>query len=105
MARIHPVVAAHDPDDDTGGITMTPTAIRPMHRSMNGSQGWARLPPKMKAVEIPSDMKMAVTEIALSIFTDCVNTGKTFQDAILAVYMSGIENGSAITNGERSSGN
>lgn len=64
-----------------------------MHRSMNGSQFWRRTPVNMKAIEIPDDLKQDITTIALSIFTDCVNGGKTFQDAILAVYLSGIDHG------------
>ena len=47
----------------------------------------------MTSVELPNEIKLAATEMALSIFTDCVNTGKTFQDAILAVYLSGIDHG------------
>lgn len=30
----------------------------------------------------------------LSIFTDAVNVGNSFQDALLAVYLSGLEHGS-----------
>lgn len=67
--------------------------IRPMHRSMNGSQFWSRAPVGMKAIDIPDELKQDITKIALSIFTDCVNSGKTFQDAILAVYLSGIDHG------------
>jgi hypothetical protein len=67
--------------------------IHPMHRSMNGSQFWTRAPARMKVVEIPDDLKMDITKIALSIFTDCVNSGKTFQDSILAVYLSGLDHG------------
>ena len=47
----------------------------------------------MKAISLPDDLKNNITVIALSIFTDCVNDGKTFQDAILAVYLSGIHHG------------
>ncbi len=70
-----------------------PEPLRPMHKSMLGSQGWRRTPVNMSCMEIDEDTKMAVTEIALSIFTDCINSGKTFQDAILAIYLSGLENG------------
>ena len=67
--------------------------IRPMHRSMIGSQGWSRPPVGMTAIAIKDELKHDITKIALSIFSDCVNQGKTFQDAILAVYLSGMENG------------
>ena len=66
--------------------------IHPMHRSMNGSQGWARAPSGMSRVLLPDGLKDDITKVSLSIFTDCVNGGKTFQDAILAVYLSGAEN-------------
>lgn len=69
-----------------------PNPIRPVHRSMLGSQTWTRPPVNMMAMPIPHDLKYGLTEIALSIFTDTINAGKTFQDAILAVYISGIEN-------------
>ena len=69
--------------------------IRPMHRSMIGSQSWSRTPVGMTAISIDGDLKHDITDIALSIFSDCVNQGKTFQDAILAVYLSGAENGIA----------
>ena len=69
--------------------------IHALHRSMIGSQMWSRPPRQMKAMVMDHEMKAGLTEIALSIFTDCVNSGKTFQDSILAVYLSGIENGAA----------
>lgn len=69
------------------------TPIYPMHRSMLGSQAWKRPPTGMSAMNIPDDLKHDLSIIALSVFTDCVNAGKTFQDAILAVYVTGLENG------------
>jgi len=67
--------------------------IKPMHRSMAGSQVWRCTPIGMSSLTVNNDLKHDMTNIALSIFTDCVNAGKTFQDAILAVYLSGLENG------------
>ncbi len=67
--------------------------IRPMHPSMKGSQFWSRAPVRMTAITLPTELHHDITNIALSIFTDCVNGGKTFQDAILAVYLSGIDHG------------
>lgn len=49
---------------------------------------------RMSSMAIDEETKDAVTALALSIFTDCINSGKTFQDTILAVYLSGLENGS-----------
>lgn len=70
-----------------------PNPIRPMHRSMLGSQGWTRAPAGMSRIGLDDETKDRLTIVALSVFTDCVNGGKTFQDAILAVYMTGLENG------------
>ena len=73
---------------------MKPEPLRPMHKSMRGSQFWSRPPARMSAIGLDEETKTAVTKLALSIFTDCINSGKTFQDTILAVYLSGLENGS-----------
>lgn len=69
----------------------------PMHRSMLGSQGWSRVPVGMSRIGLDDETKDVLTKIALSVFTDCVNGGKTFQDAILAIYMTGLENGCKAT--------
>jgi hypothetical protein len=75
---------------------MTTQPIRALHRSMVGSQAWRRPPPRMTALELEHELKAGLTDIALSVFTDCVNSGKTLQDAILAVYLTGIENGTVL---------
>jgi hypothetical protein len=54
---------------------------------------WSRAPARMSSMTIDDETKETVTALALSIFTDCVNGGKTFQDTILAVYLSGLQNG------------
>ena len=38
-----------------------------------------------------------IEKFALEIFTDCVNAGRTFQDAITACYLSGLQNGIEIS--------
>jgi hypothetical protein len=48
----------------------------------------------MSSVVLDHEILEALTGVALSIFTDCANAGKTFQDALLAVYISGVEHGS-----------
>jgi hypothetical protein len=48
----------------------------------------------MSSVVLDNETLEALTGIALSIFTDCANAGKTFQEALLAVYISGVEHGS-----------
>jgi hypothetical protein len=48
----------------------------------------------MSSVVLDNETLEALTGIALSIFTDCANAGKPFQEALLAVYISGVEHGS-----------
>lgn len=45
-----------------------------------------------------ADMEVteAATKIALDIFTDCTNVGVPFQEALLAIYLSGLQHGSAL---------
>ena len=45
---------------------------------------------------IEPDLKAGLGRIALSVFTDCSNAGIPFQEALLAVYLTGLENGSSI---------
>jgi len=52
-----------------------------------------RPPLKMSAVVLPEELRDGLASIALSVFTDMVNDGKPFQDAILAVYLSGLNHG------------
>ena len=78
-----------------------PEPLWPMHKSMRGSQMWSRPPARMSVMTIDEETKTAITALALSIFTDCVNGGKTFQDTILAVYLSGLENGIKASNGDQ----
>lgn len=45
-------------------------------------------------------MRETLTNIALRVFADCTNSGVGFQDALLAIYLSGLQHGSSITTGE-----
>lgn len=58
-----------------------------------------RLKPKnMSYAQMPSNKhREGLTQVALDIFTDCVNVGVPFQDALLAIYLSGLQHGSQIT--------
>ena len=69
--------------------------VRPLHRSI---RGLSRAPHKMEKIKVDPILHEGLTNIALGIWTDCVNAGKTFQDAILAVYLSGLENGASARN-------
>jgi len=65
-------------------------SIYPIHRSISGIR---RRPRKMDLITMPEDLKASLNNIALSIFVDCVNVGIPLQDAVLAVYLSGLEHG------------
>ena len=65
--------------------------LTPLHPSIRGLN---RTPLEMSSVVLDNETLEALTGIALSIFTDCANAGKTFQEALLAVYISGVEHGS-----------
>lgn len=68
-------------------------SIRPQHFSVKGKS--LKLKPD-RMVEL-SGVSIAQTEamerLAIEIFTDMVNAGKTFQEALGAIYLSGLENG------------
>jgi hypothetical protein len=52
----------------------------------------------MDRIKLPSpEHKEAATRIALSIFVDCSNVGIPFQEALLAIYLSGLQHGSALS--------
>lgn len=70
---------------------MKPRPIEPLHPSMYGAR--ARVPLTMSRMKLARELKESATNIALTIFTESINAGWPFQDAILAVYLSGLENG------------
>ena len=72
--------------------------IRPLHRSIRGRP---RIPHNMDRITIPPDMLEGLTTIAMDSWTDCINAGRPFQDALLAVYLSGLENGAEASGGNR----
>ena len=49
-------------------------------------------PKNMERTTLSSEHRMFVEELALSIFTDMVNSGATLQQTLAAVYLSGSEN-------------
>jgi hypothetical protein len=55
----------------------------------------------MDTVAIPTEMRDGLFGIAMSIFTDCVNVGTSFQDSLLAIYLSGLQHGSEIASSHR----
>jgi hypothetical protein len=47
----------------------------------------------METIQVPDEVRVGLTQLALEVFTDCCNVGVPFQDALLAVYLTGLENG------------
>lgn len=68
-----------------------------VHHSLKGFQ---RTPREMSRMPMTWDQRDTFTKIAISIFTDCSNVGVGFQDALLAIYLSGLQHGSSIATGE-----
>jgi len=79
------------------------TDIHPIHHSLYHARviggPKVRLKPRnMAKCKMPSEAhREALTNIALEIFADCTNVGVPFQDALLAIYLSGLEHGHTIT--------
>lgn len=68
--------------------------IRPIHRSV--PLGGLK-PRRMESTRMSAEESQFIERFALEIFTDCVNAGRTFQDAIAACYLSGLQNGIALS--------
>lgn len=71
------------------------TPLYPVHSSVMGRMN--KHPLNMDRIKIPAEMRMDMTSVALSIFTDASNANVSFQAALLAVYLSGLQHGQAIT--------
>ncbi len=73
---------------------MSRLAIGPVHHSVAGQR---ILPRNMERLGMDREHYESGINIALSIFADCTNVGVSFQDALLAIYISGLNHGAAIT--------
>lgn len=54
-------------------------------------------PATMERIKMPHGLKEDLGELAIDVFTAASNAGQTFQEALLAVYLTGLENGQAAT--------
>lgn len=52
-------------------------------------------PRDLDRIHIPPDTKECLGEIAVGVFTSASNAGNTFQEALLAVYLTGLQNARA----------
>lgn len=74
---------------------MTKRALYPAHHSVAGARILPR-PQGMDRVRIPHEIRATLSNVALDIFTDMSNSNRSFQDALLAIYLSGLAHGSDI---------
>ena len=73
---------------------MRNSGLQPVHNSLHGK----RMKPYQmeRAPGMERAQYEAMVNIAVSIFTDCSNVGVSFQDSLLAIYLSGLQHGSAL---------
>jgi len=68
--------------------------IQPVHHSLKGLR---TTPYSMARTSMDREHYESMVNVAVSIFTDCTNVGVSFQDSILAIYLSGLHHGAALT--------
>lgn len=68
------------------------TTLHPIHPSIRAllASGHKFRPRDMSSVKMPRDQFEAMQRISMAIFCDCTNVGVPFQEAIAAVYLSGL---------------
>jgi hypothetical protein len=76
-----------------------PTPLRPLHGSALPAHPVR--PKSMTSVPLSGEGRAALESMVLSVFTDMTNAGRTFQSALSAVYLTGLQHGSAISEEER----
>ena len=74
-------------------------SISPLHPSLRRFIPRAA-PAGMATLSMSNEQHAGLTQIAIDVFTDCVNRGLPMQDALLAVYMTGAENALSATKDE-----
>lgn len=62
-------------------------------------------PPGLTAISLPRAERELMERVALDIWTAMVNQGRSMQDAILAVYLSGLNHGASAAEEARKSEN
>jgi hypothetical protein len=54
------------------------------------------IPISMESIKISAEEKKQYIDLALDIFVEASNHGQVFQEALLAVYLSGLNNGAGL---------
>lgn len=66
--------------------------IHTIHGSISGKIKYPTMPYKMEPMRgLSEDQKAAMERIALDIFADMTNSGRPFQSALMAIYLSGAQ--------------
>lgn len=73
--------------------------LRPVHYSLRPEYYHKRTPYNMERIQIPHELIDGLTNIAIEIFNDCSNVNHSFQDTLLAIYISGLQHGQALAKG------
>jgi len=68
---------------------MSAPTLHPLHHSMR-NHVIRRTPRDMSSVHLDHETGETLTKVVLAIFADCINSGKPLQDALLAIYLSGM---------------
>lgn len=68
----------------------TVAPLLPQHHSVLARSARVRAP-GMATVDCTADVREGMERIALGIFTDMTNAGSTFQQALAAIYVSGLQ--------------
>ena len=62
-------------------------------------------PPGLTSISLPRAERELMERVALDVWTAVINQGRSMQDAILAVYLSGINHGASASEDARKSAN
>lgn len=77
---------------------LTAAPIQTIHPSMR-RQVIRRVPLGLSSLVLSNDLHQTISKIAIDVFTSCINVGAPMQDALAAVYLTGLENGRAALEG------
>ena len=68
-----------------------PRAISSVHESIRNRTISDRNITGFERLEVSHHQKKIVSDFCSRVFTDMVNAGSTFQEALIAIYMSGVD--------------
>jgi len=66
---------------------------KPFHPVLSPRPMQLHKPRNMARLDFPPQLTATAAQIALDVFTDVCNAGKTFQEALAAIYVTGLHHG------------